>query len=139
MKFSLLPLLFGFVFQACAATPETTPFLQSNNYKEKQYPVWNLLPELYRQGHLTPPQAFLCAPAMPPEELYDLRTDPHAINNLANSPAHQKILKKLRSVLEEWIQNTGDLGRTLESEALVEKAGLTKPGNPNAGYALLEN
>jgi arylsulfatase A-like enzyme len=119
-------------------TPER-PFLQPNNYKEKQYPVWSLLPELNRQGRLTPPQAFLCAPAMPPEELYDLRTDPHAINNLANSSAHQKILQKLRSVLEEWIQNTGDLGRTLEPDALVEKAGLTRPGNPNAGYALPEN
>jgi hypothetical protein len=49
-------------------TPDR-PFLQANAYKEKQYPVWNLLKELDAQGKLTPEQKALTAPTMPAEEL----------------------------------------------------------------------
>jgi len=119
-------------------TPER-PFLQPNNYKARQYPLWTLLPELNRQGLLTPEQASLCAPTMPAEELYDLQADPHAVHNLAASPRFQKTLQKLRSVLDQWIQQTADMGRTLEPQHLVESQGLTKPGNnPNTGYTLPE-
>jgi len=94
-------------------TPDT-PFLAPNAYKEKQYPVWNLLKELNAQGKLTPPQAFLCQPKMPAEELYDLEKDPFEINNLANSPEHEAVLKRLRSVLEKWIEEANDQGRIAE-------------------------
>src|SRR5262249_20919813 len=52
-------------------TPDR-PFLQPNKYKERSYPVWNLLKELDKEGKLTPEQKFLTAPTMPAEELYDL-------------------------------------------------------------------
>ena len=52
-------------------TPDR-PFLQANAYKEKSYPVWNLLKQLHAAGKLTPAQDRLCAPTMPEEELYDL-------------------------------------------------------------------
>jgi len=93
------------------------PFLAYNEYKQKQYPVWNLLTELHAQGKLTPPQEFLCQPTMAEEELYDLNTDPWEINNLAKSdkPEHQAELKKLRAVLEKWIEDTNDQGRRLET------------------------
>jgi len=99
------------------------PFLAYNEYKEKQYPVWNLLKELHAQGKLTPPQEFLCQPGMPDEELYDLQTDPHEIHNLANStnPEDQAELKKLRAVLEKWIEDTNDQGRRLESLEELKK------------------
>ena len=51
------------------------PLLARNEYKEKQYPVWNLFKELHTQGKLTPAQAALCAPTMPDEELYDTDAD----------------------------------------------------------------
>ena len=91
-------------------TPDR-PFLQANAYKEKQYPVWNLLKELHAQGKLTPAQEFLCQPTMPPEELYDLEADPHQIRNLATSPEHAATLARLRGVLEKWITDTDDQGR----------------------------
>src|SRR6185369_6216390 len=59
-------------------TPDR-PLLQPNQYKERQYPVWNLLKELDAQGKLTPVQRVLTAPTMPPEELFDLDRDPYEI------------------------------------------------------------
>jgi arylsulfatase A-like enzyme len=93
------------------------PFLAFNAYKEKSYPVWNLLQELHAQGKLTPVQEVLCRPTMPEEELYDLQADPWEINNLAgsNQPEHQAELKKLRGVLEKWIVDTDDQGRRPET------------------------
>ncbi|HVJ86946.1 MAG TPA: sulfatase [Caulifigura sp.] len=116
-------------------TPER-PFLQTNDYKERSYPVWNLLKELHAQGKLTPAQEFLCQPTMPAEELYDLEADPHEIKNLAESkdPIHAAKLKELRGVLEKWIEETNDQGRTLEPKELADAKGVTKPGGrPNAG------
>jgi arylsulfatase A-like enzyme len=116
-------------------TPDR-PFLQANDYKQRQYPVWTLLPQLKAEGKLTPAQAFLCAPTMPREELYDLQGDPHEICNLAASPAHQAVLLRLRSVLEDWIEETGDQGRQLEPPDLAARKGVTKATtHPNAGYA----
>lgn len=92
-------------------TPET-PFLAANRYKERSYPVWNLLKQLHAEGSLTPAQAVLCVPRMAGEELYDLENDPHQIHNLAKSekPEDQAALKRLREVLEKWIVETGDKG-----------------------------
>jgi arylsulfatase A-like enzyme len=115
-------------------TPER-PFLQDNDYKERSYPVWNLLKELHAQGKLTPAQEFLCQPTMPAEELYDLEADPHQINNLAvfPKPATSEKLKELRGVLDKWIEDTNDQGKTLEPKELAAAEGVTKPGGkPNA-------
>ena len=110
-------------------TPDR-PFLQTNDYKERSYPVWNLLKQLHADGKLTPPQEFLCAPTMPEEELYDVETDPYEIQNLARSkaPEHQAALKRLRKVLEKWMENTHDQGRVLEPPELAARKGATKPG-----------
>jgi N-sulfoglucosamine sulfohydrolase len=116
-------------------TPER-PFLQPNAYKENSYPVWNLIKKLAAEGKLTPAQAVLAAPTMPPEELYDLKTDPDEIHNLVSSsdPEHQAVLKRLRAELERWIEESNDQGRELESPALAAAKGTTKPGtNPNKG------
>jgi N-sulfoglucosamine sulfohydrolase len=109
-------------------TPER-PFLQTNDYKERSYPVWNLLKELHAQGKLTPVQEVLCAPTMPPEELYDLDKDPFEIVNLAtsSSPDDQAVLKRLRVELERWIEESNDQGRTLEPAEIAAAKGATKP------------
>ncbi len=117
-------------------TPER-PFLQPNQYKETAYPVWNLLKQLHAEGKLTPAQEFLCAPQMPAEELYDVQADPDQIQNLAGLPAHARTLKRLRTVLEDWIADTNDLGRELEPSALAAASGVITPGlHPNAGYTI---
>jgi N-sulfoglucosamine sulfohydrolase len=109
-------------------TPDR-PFLQKNAYKEKQYPVWNLLKALDAQGKLTPKQKFLTAPRMPAEELYDLRADPFEVRNLAlsNDPEQQAALKRLREAVDKWIADTGDQGRTFEPPEVAAAEGATKP------------
>lgn len=113
-------------------TPDR-PLLQPNDYKQRSYPVWNLLKELSAQGTLTPVQAALTAPTMPVEELYDLQRDPHETVNLATSREHRKTLDRLRAALTRWIDESKDQGKTLEPAELAAAKGATKPGsNPNA-------
>lgn len=115
-------------------TPER-PLLQDNDYKQRAYPVWNLLKELHAAGKLTPEQAALCKPNMPEEELYDLQNDPHETRNLAGIPEHQRTLQRLRGVLNKWIEDTNDQGRELEPGDLAARKGVTKSGtHPNTGY-----
>jgi len=106
------------------------PLLQANAYKEKQYPVWNLLKELAAAGQLKPEQEVLCLPFMPPEELYDLREDPFELNNLADSPQHEEVLDRLCLAVTQWIADTHDQGALLEPPEVVARKGLTKPETP---------
>jgi N-sulfoglucosamine sulfohydrolase len=110
-------------------TPDR-PFLQPNEYKERQYPVWNLLKELDAAGKLTPLQRFLTAPTMPEEELYDVIDDPYETKNLADSADHQTVLKELRGVLEKWIEESNDQGKQLEPPEIAAAEGRTKPLPP---------
>ena len=118
-------------------TPDR-PFLQANEYMEKSYPAWNLLKELNAGGRLTEAQKKLCAPTMPAEELYDLDNDPHEINNLADSPAHSRTLRRMRGALDEWMIQTRDKGAALEPADVAARCGLTRPEsrNPNASAVI---
>ena len=44
----------------------------------------------------------------PPEEFYDLHTDPGEINNLVNDPRFKKILSKFRAEMKKWRKETND-------------------------------
>lgn len=114
-------------------TPER-PFLQKNDYKERSYPVWNLLKELDAEGKLTPLQKFLTAPTMPAEELYDELADPYETVNLVNSPEHQKVLVELRGAVDRWIEESNDQGKQLEPLEIALAKGATKAdSDPNSG------
>lgn len=96
------------------------PFFSRNLYKEKQYPMWNLIQELHTQGKLTPAQEILCQARMPEEELYDLAADPHEIHNLAgsNKPEDKAALVKLRTAVEQWIKDTKDRGAVGSNDSM---------------------
>ncbi len=46
----------------------------------------------------------------PAEELYDVRSDPHELRNLAADPAHAEALVRLRAELDAWMKEQGDPG-----------------------------
>lgn len=97
------------------------PYMQPNNYKETQYPVWNLLKQLKAEGRLTPAQLLFTADKKPPEELYDIVKDPFEINNLANNPVYKKQTIKMRETLQNWIMQTGDKGQVPEDKIWLPK------------------
>lgn len=50
----------------------------------------------------------------PAEELYDLRTDPWELTNLASEPSHARTLAGLRAAVDAWMRNQGDEGLATE-------------------------
>jgi N-sulfoglucosamine sulfohydrolase len=44
----------------------------------------------------------------PPEELYDLETDPLEQKNLVGDPSHEKERQRLKAMLAKWMQEQGD-------------------------------
>jgi len=95
------------------------PYTQKNAYKERAYPMLGLMKKLNAQGKLTPVQALFMAPRKPDEELYDLEKDPYEINNLAGSARYGTILEQMRRILDEWIEQTGDMGQFPEEPSSV--------------------
>lgn len=84
------------------------PWTQKNNYKERAYPALKVMKDLHAEGKLTPAQELFMADHKPDEELYDLKTDPDEIHNIASSPKHQKKLDELRDVLKKWMAECDD-------------------------------
>ena len=99
-----------------------TRFMRTTRYKYHRNVAWQLdFPfsgDLY--GSLTWEGIRNQTPAMigrrtvkdyvrrPPEELYDLETDPHEVNNLADDPAHRDRLLEMRAATEAWQHETRD-------------------------------
>lgn len=94
------------------------PFLQLNRYKEWTYPVIAIMRELHSAGRLDAVQDRLLAPTRPPEELYDLETDPYEVNNLADDLQYREVKERLSAVLEAWMVETNDQGRMAEDPSI---------------------
>lgn len=96
------------------------PFLQHNGYKLSNYETIWVMKKLHAEGKLTPAQARLLEPRRPVEELYDLKSDPHEVHNLAESPQHQEILKQMRLALDRWMLEIDDRGRFPEDPRVIQ-------------------
>ncbi len=94
---------------------ELTPFADATN------PIYAVMRELHAAGKLTPGQEKFMATHRPPEELYDLQTDPFEFRNLAGSPEHGNTLARLRCVLDAWIEQTNDYGRIPEDPEELQR------------------
>jgi len=111
------------------------PYMQTNPYKSRDYPTFDLLKSLNARGQLDFWQAKFLADRKPLEELYDLEHDPHELNNLAAESDHQATLIELRSKLDRWVDDYPDHGeigedplkifesyfRTLDLDAVTER------------------
>ncbi len=69
-----------------------------------------------RAGDLTGPQTWFTDATKPEEELYDTQSDPWETRNLATSPEHREVKRRLSQALTDWVERTGDLGGVPEQE-----------------------
>jgi arylsulfatase A-like enzyme len=83
-------------------------------FQQRSVQVWQ---QMYREGKLVGPQKFFWE-EKPEEELYDLATDPDEVKNLAASPQHQEILKRMRAANEQHILRLRDNGFIPEGSPL---------------------
>jgi len=89
------------------------PHLQPNAYKDYKS-IYIALRKAHAEGKLNEVQELLFAPKRPKEELYDLKSDPYEINNLADKPEFKKKLAEMRRRLNRWVKKTGDQGQEHE-------------------------
>jgi len=46
----------------------------------------------------------------PTEELYDINSDPHNVQNLVDDPAYLKVLEEMRQAEQQWVKGIRDVG-----------------------------
>ena len=90
-------------------------YAQCISYGEEM-PTMQELRRLHAEGKLSEAAELFFRETKPVEELYDLKNDPHEIKNLADSPAHQAVLKRMRAAHQKWQDETRDLALLPESE-----------------------
>ena len=81
------------------------PWLQFSRYKEQCYPMLAEMGAMHLRGELTPAQAAFYAPKKPAVELFDLKKDPHEVNNVADDPAYAEKKTELLAALNDWREN----------------------------------
>lgn len=85
-----------------------------------QMPIMQELKRLRDAGQLTSEQALWFRSTKPAEELFDLKNDPHELNNLAEDPKYADKLQELRTACLEWITNINDTGMIPETELIAQ-------------------
>ncbi|MEN8203129.1 MAG: sulfatase [Bacteroidota bacterium] len=114
------------------------PYLQPNAYKDNKA-IMKRMRALHVEGKLNEDQALIMRDTRPGEELYDLSRDPFELHNLADDETCNETLLEMRSILEEWIDETGDQGQYAEEwdhyTSNIEEANaamLKRNTNPNS-------
>lgn len=106
------------------------PLLQPNAYKDGKSIIQQLR-RLHTDGTLDPlAEKLLFSPTREPEELYDWKSDPWQLHNLAGDPAHRATLEKLRATLDAWIRDTKDQGPESEARYDSDMKPYVNRGNP---------
>lgn len=88
--------------------PET-PYKIPNKYSE-QIAYTNELNRLYKENKLSDVQLLWFRKQKPLEELFDTQVDPYEVHDLAQDPAYEKDLERLRLKHEQWVIDTRDMG-----------------------------
>lgn len=80
-------------------------YCQFNRYKEASYPILAEMNVMNLKGELTPEQAAFFASSKPEYELFELKKDPHEVNNVADNLDYAEIKAELITELESWRTN----------------------------------
>ncbi|MBS11591.1 MAG: sulfatase [Gemmatimonadetes bacterium] len=91
------------------------PYLLWIPYRNR-HPILQDMWRLHREDKLEGPQKIMMQSTRPPEELYDTESDPWEINNLADDPAHQETLNRMRLEMYAWREDVGDAGEITEDQ-----------------------
>jgi uncharacterized sulfatase len=98
---------------------------QRVNY-QFQTPTTRVWHQLFTEGKLNEAQSLFWRVPKAPEELYDLQSDPDEVRNLAGSPEHRAILRKLRQAQQDHARAIRDTGFLPEAE-VHERSGKNAP------------
>ena len=109
------------------------PYYQYMNTPEKGATMMEIR-RMEKSGDPLPPAvALFSAKTKPAEEFYDVKADPHEIQNLANDPAYADRLAEFRNALSEWQREIGDIGLIPEGE--IER----RENNAPSRFEILNN
>ncbi len=100
------------------------PYVQPSEYPDRAE-IMQELRRVVKEGGLNETQKLFWQPDKPVEELYDTLADSHEVNNLADSPDHQRILKRMRGELHKWMTETRDTGLLPEAQMHILAEGST--------------
>jgi uncharacterized sulfatase len=89
-----------------------------------QTPTTRVWHRLYAEGKLDAAQSKFWQ-AKPPEELYDLQSDPDEIHNLAGAPEYREVLARMRQAHAGWSRRIKDMGFLSEWEMHARSQGST--------------
>ncbi|MFD2078208.1 Arylsulfatase A [Actinopolymorpha cephalotaxi] len=95
------------------------PYCQRNVYMENM-PTMQELRRLNAAGELHGSAAIFMSAAKPAEELYDVRTDPECVHNLADDPDHADVRARMAAELERFLASIDDLGAYPERDLVAK-------------------
>jgi hypothetical protein len=87
-------------------------------YFSDQAAIRRAITQRAEAGALNEAQLTYAGPTRPVEALFDTASDPHQVENLADSASHDVVLQRMRRRLREWQVETRDAGFLPESMAL---------------------
>ena len=93
------------------------PLVYRNQYRE-QITMNAKLIELDRQKMLAGDASYIFMKTKPREELYDLKSDPYEVHNVADDPKYASKLTILRKALAHWQLEIGDKGFVTEHDLI---------------------
>ncbi|MFA5688077.1 MAG: sulfatase [Kiritimatiellales bacterium] len=79
-------------------------------YLDLNRPAIHVMRRLKNAGKLSPAELIFLAEQKPPEELYDLETDPDQMTNLACNPGYADVLRQMRQLEKDWQSKYSDRG-----------------------------
>ena len=86
----------------------------------KKMDMMNDLLRLHAMGALNRDQNYWFRMKKTPEEFYDCETDPENLHNIIDDPAYRDKIDELRTAMDNWLAETGDMGAIPEKQMFLQ-------------------